>query len=86
MASEQCLDIFQFTLAGIHERLGTVTLRDEKLNYSSARVQAIVESLRDSHFSLKATDTEIYDELPFIFRGFTYCQRTEASNEFLEES
>jgi hypothetical protein len=51
MESEQGLDIFQFTSAGIHERLGTVTLRDEKLNYSSARVQAIVESLRDSHFS-----------------------------------
>ena len=86
MESEQGLDIFQMTPGGIHERLGAVTLRDEKLNYSSARVQAIVESLRDSHFSLKATDTEIYNELPFIFRGLTYCQGTEASNEFLEES
>ncbi len=86
MESEESLTIFQMTLGGLHQRLGTITLRDEKLNYSSARVQAIVESLRGSHFSLKATDTEIYDDLPFIFRGFTYCQGTEVSNEFLEES
>jgi hypothetical protein len=81
MESEESLTIFQMTLGGLHQRLGTITLRDEKLNYSSARVQRVIESLRSTHFSSKTTDAEIYDELPLILRGLTYCRGIEASSE-----
>jgi|GEM_PF-5877382 len=81
MESEESLTIFQMTLGGLHQRLGTITLRDEKLNYSSARVQRVIESLRSTHFSSKTTDAEIYDKLPLILRGLTYCRGIEASSE-----
>ena len=81
MELEESLTIFQMTLGGLHQRLGTITLRDEKLNYSSARVQRVIESLRSTHFSSKTTDAEIYDELPLILRGLTYCRGIEASSE-----
>lgn len=81
MESEEGLTIFQMTPGGIHERLGAVTFRNEKMNYSSARVQTVIESLRSTHFSSKTTDAEIFDELPLIFRGLTYCRGIEANSE-----
>jgi hypothetical protein len=81
MESEQGLKIYQFTLGGTHEKLGTVSLQNGKLNCSSTRVLTIIEYLRESHFSSKATDADIYNELPFILRGLTYCKGIEASDE-----